>query len=210
MLLSPGHQAPTLLTAADFVATPLTAEYAELDHAAYVASTDVIAAHSDGRWPVDGFTVEDDLRLIARHRADHTAGEAFTFLLLDPARTEALGCLYVNPLHEYLARVGAAAATVAAFPAATGMVMFWIRQDLESSGLPARVVAAVNDWLRTDWPLDTHVFRLLPGETASLAAVLTLPVRRVQLALAEETRPYVWYQPSTDTISVDGRPHPGS
>jgi hypothetical protein len=196
---------PSELTGDGFVAVPLTAEYAELDHAAYVASPDVIAAHSDGRWPVDGFTVDDNLGLVAHHAAAHAAGDAYTFLLLDPARSESLGCLYVNPLHEYLARVGASAETRAAFPSAAAMVMFWIRQDLQTSGLLTRFVAALNDWLLHDWPLDTHVFRLLPAETASLQAVLTLPVHRIQLTLTDETRPYVWYQPSTARMSADGR-----
>ncbi|MER7475958.1 hypothetical protein, partial [Micromonospora sp. NPDC000018] len=46
-----------------FVATPLTTDTAALDYASYMASPDIIRAHSDGRWPVEGFTLEDDLKL---------------------------------------------------------------------------------------------------------------------------------------------------
>lgn len=80
----------------DVVAVPLTTSLVSLDHAAYVASPDVIRVHSDGRW----ITVEDNRRLVTMHRADHEAGRAFTFSLLDPSRTVSLGCLYVQPLRR--------------------------------------------------------------------------------------------------------------
>ena len=39
------------------VAVPLTIDVAALDYASYMASPDVIRIHSDGRWPVDRFTL---------------------------------------------------------------------------------------------------------------------------------------------------------
>ena len=67
---------------------------------------------------------------------------------------------------------------------------FWVRQDQQETG-----VAAVNTWLLTAWPLQTHLFRVLPGETASVAALEGLPLRRVPLRLPGEGRPYLWYEP---------------
>ncbi len=93
---------PTGLRHERFVAVPLTTTTAALDYASYMASPDVIRAHSDGRWAVDGFTFSDDLELIAQHEDDHKSRRAFTFVLLTPSGNEALGCLYVNPLREYL------------------------------------------------------------------------------------------------------------
>lgn len=89
---------PAGLRHESFVAVPLTTDHAALDHACYVASPDVIRVHSDGRWPIDGFTLADDLELVAQHAADHASRRAFTFVLLAPSGTEGLGCLYVNPL----------------------------------------------------------------------------------------------------------------
>ena len=51
-----------------FVATPLTTDTAALDYASYMASPEVIRVHSDGRWPVEGLTLEDDLELVASTR----------------------------------------------------------------------------------------------------------------------------------------------
>lgn len=186
---------PTALRHEAFVATPLTTDLAGLDCAAYMASPDVIRVHSDGRWPVDGFTLEEDRRLIAQHEADHAARRAFAFLLHEPSWSEGLGCLYLNPFHEYFQSVGADPQTLAGFPAESAMVTFWIRQDLQHTELTDVVAEAANAWLLDDWPLRTHLFRILPAEHASRAALERLDLRRVSIRLPHEKRPYLWYQP---------------
>lgn len=179
-----------------FVATPLTAATAALDYASYLASPDVIRVHSDGRWPVEGFTLADDLKLVAKHQADHENRRAFTFVLLAPSRREALGCLYVNPLREYLQRAEADRRLLDGVPPATAMVTFWLRQDQQDTGLPDVVAQAVNDWLRTEWPLATYLFRVLPAERSSCTALDRLNLRKIHLSLPGDPRPYLWYQPS--------------
>lgn len=178
---------PDLLQHELFVAVPLTAELAELDHAAYVASPEVVRVHSDGRWPVDGFTLADDLALVARHQDDHRARRAFTFLLLTPDHSEALGCVYLNPLREFLERVGAEPAG----PEPAAMVTFWLRQD--HAELADAVVSAVQGWLRDDWPLARWLYRVLPGERSSRRALERLGLPRVELRLPGDPRPYLWY-----------------
>lgn len=198
-MLGPGAPVPHRLRNATFVATPLTTDVATLDYAAYLASPDVVRVHSDGRWPVDGFTLTQDLEQAAKHQADHEARRAFTFLLLDAAESEAIGCLYLNPLHEYLRRVRAEPQTVRVFPPESAMVTFWLRQDRQETGLAEVVAAAVNDWLIHDWPLAAHLFRILPQERTSRTALERLPLRRIDLLLPGEQRPYLWYEPSSRT-----------
>lgn len=178
-----------------FVATPLTTAHVGLDYGAYVASPEVIRAHSAGRWPVDGFTVDDDRNQVAMHHAAHQAHLAFTFILLDPSESESLGCLYLNPLHAYLSRAGADPELQGTFPSASAIVTFWIRQDRQATGLAKAVAEDVNTWLLTAWPIKTHLFRILPGERSSRSALEGLDVQRVQLELPDEERPYLWYQP---------------
>jgi RimJ/RimL family protein N-acetyltransferase len=176
-----------------FIATPLTTELTDLDFDAYLASPEVIRVHSDGRWPIDGFTRDEDRRQIAKHQADHEAGRAFTFLLLDPSRREAVGCLYLNPLHDYLQRTGADQETMDRFPDGTMMVTYWIRQDRQGSGLSATVAEAVNAWLLDEWPFEAHLFRLLPAEGETREAVERLDVEPVALNLPGDKRPYLWF-----------------
>lgn len=194
-MLRPGCAAPSGLTHEAFTAVPLSSANVDLDYAAYMASPDVIRIHSDRRWPVDGFTAEQDRELVAIHEADHNAGRAFTFLLHHPHRSESVGCLYLNPFHDYLERAGADAETLRVFPEASAMVTFWIRQDLQQAGLAGLVAAAVNSWIIDAWPVDAHVFRILPGEHSSRDALEGLGLRRLTLHLARKRRPYLWYQP---------------
>lgn len=177
-----------------FLATPLVREVAELDYASYMASPQVIGVHSDGRWPVEDFRLEDDLELVAKHQADHQARRAFTFVLLAPTRAEALGCLYLNPLRDYLCRVRADAGFVDGLPTASAMVTFWLRQDQQETELADVVVEAVNDWLKTEWPLRLCIFRILPNEWSSREALDRLNLERIELTLPGEKRPYLWYR----------------
>ena len=181
-----------------FVATQLTADVAALDYAAYMSSPEVVRIHSDGRWPVEGFTFSDDLELVAKHQSDHESHRAFTFVLLDPSQTEALGCLYLNPLREYLQRVEATPQLIDATPAAAAMVTFWLRQDQQDTGLAEAVVDAVSSWLEEDWPLDTYLFRVLPDEHSSRTALERLQLPQVRLVLPGEDRPYLWFQPELE------------
>jgi hypothetical protein len=125
-MLRNSSEVPQQLIHPDFTAKPLTSSNFELDYAAYMASTDVIQPHSDGRWPVDGFTLDEDRELVDTHEADHKAGRAFTFVLLDPDEREALGCLYLNPLAEYLDRVDAPSPVRERYGRAA-MVTFWLK-----------------------------------------------------------------------------------
>lgn len=179
-----------------FLATPLNRSTAALDYASYMASPDVIRAHSDGRWPVEGFTFSDDLKLIAMHEDDRESRRAFAFALLNPSETEALGCLYVNPLREYLLRADAPRELIDETPSASAMVTFWLRQDQQDTGLHEVVVETVNDWILDEWPLTAHLFRVLPGERSSCLALDRLGLRKVRLALPGDERPYIWYQRS--------------
>lgn len=187
---------PTELRHERFVLTPLTSDTAALDYASYMASPDVIRAHSDGRWPVEGFSFSDDLELIAQHEDDHTHRRAFTFVLLTPSGTEALGCLYLNPLRDYLVRAEAPSHVLDETPLDSAMVSFWLRQDQQDTGLADVVVKAVNDWILNEWPLSAHLFRALPIERSSCVALDRLGLRKVRLALPGDERPYIWYQRS--------------
>jgi RimJ/RimL family protein N-acetyltransferase len=152
---------PTDLRHERFVAVPLTRATAALDYACYMASADVIRTHSDGRWPVEGFTFSDDLSLVAMHEDDHKNRRAFAFVLLTPSETEALGCLYLNPLREYLVRAEAPRHVVDATPLDSAMVTFWLHQDQQDTGLAEVMVDAVNDWILGEWSLSEYLFRVL-------------------------------------------------
>lgn len=181
---------PADLYAELFIATPLRQEVAALDYTAYMSSPATIATHSDGRWPVSSFTPDDNLTLVRIHEADMAARRAFAYTLLTPDRTAGLGSLYLNPLNAYLERVGAST-TRFADPAA--MVTFWIREDVPAGPLSLAVVDAVVPWITDAWRFKSFAFRILPAESLSLAALEQSGLKRLEIELPDETRPYLWF-----------------
>jgi hypothetical protein len=101
--------------------------------------------------------------------------------------------LYLNPLREYLQRADADPQLLEAVPPASAMVTFWLRQDQQDTDLADVVVEAVNDWLLTEWPLATYVFRVLPDERSSCTALERQNLRKTHIPLPGDGRPYVWY-----------------
>ena len=174
-------------------AVPFGPALVDLDLDAYLASPRVIATHSDGRWPIEGFTRAEALPLATYHEEEHRARRSFTYRLLDPAGQRSLGCLYLNPLRDYLTRVDAGEQTLATYAVGRAvMVTLWIREDRERE-LSAPVAAALARWLRTSWTFDARLFRALPAEHASVSALDGLGLARVDLDLPGEQRPYLWF-----------------
>lgn len=207
-MLCNSSEAPRQLIHTDFTARPLSLRNFELDYAAYTASPDVIRRHSDGLWPVEGFTLAKDRELVEKHEADHKAGRAFTFVLLDPNEEESLGCLYLNPLADYLDRVGAQPVIRESYGPASAMVTFWLRQDLESADRARTVAEAVDGWIRDEWPLDAHVFRVLPTERCSVTGLQAAGFDLLALSLPGQHSGYLWFSRTHTTHGKTEEPAP--
>ena len=95
-MLDDKSMVPTGLRHERFVAAPRTTITAALDYASYMASPDVIRAHSDGRWPVEGFTFSDDLEHVAKHEDGHNSRRAFTFVLLLRKPRRSAACTWMH------------------------------------------------------------------------------------------------------------------
>lgn len=164
------HPLPTTLHTPRFTIVPLTDAYAAQDYEAYMASPNVIALHSAGRWEVEGFTLAQNTELTRRHAADHTAQRNFAFILLTPDEQKSLGCFYINPLHSFLARV---APTLPRTPAmsANASVTFWLRDDEQEGTLPDDAVRIIETWLREAWHFNGHLWRVRDVETRSILAL---------------------------------------
>ncbi len=172
MIFFPADRAvPETLRAPTFLLRQLRQAEAALDYEAYMASPDVIRAHSGGLWPVDGFTFDQEQHELALHEDRHHTRRDFAFILLTPDQTTGLGCVYILPLVPFLHHVAAPAALLAEVSDATAIVTFWVRQDRQYSPLASHVVTAVHDWLVAEWPFDDHVFRVNPVEHGSIQAL---------------------------------------
>lgn len=192
------HPIPDSLRAPMFVLRQLTPAVAPLDYDAYIASPDVIRAHSGGRWPVEGWTLDDERRELAAHERRHRARRDFAFILLTPDEQTGLGCVYLLPLLPFLRRHSAPATLIAQAPDTGAIVTFWIRQDRQDTSLAAQVIAAVDTWIRTEWPFAEHVFRVNQHERAAIRALEQCGLReRFRLATAEAPAYLFWSRSTT-------------
>ncbi len=186
------HAVPETLRTPTFVLRPLRVAEAGRDYAAYMSSPEVIRVHSGGHWPVAGFTLADEERELAHHEARHRAKQDFAFILLTPDGTTGLGCVYLLPLLPVLHRGAAPPALLAEVRDATAIVTFWVRQDRQQTPLASQVILAVHHWLLRDWPFADHLFRVNPGEHASIAALDHCGFR-LRFALTLPESPYLFF-----------------
>lgn len=134
-----GFEAPTSLRTDQFHLEPLGPQHNEADLAAWTSSIDHIrstASYPDGRWPpLEGMTLDENLRDLRRHADDFVQRKGFTFTVLDPADGDVIGCVYLYP---------------SASEGWDVTVQSWVRAD--RSALDAPLADAVADWLAHEWP----------------------------------------------------------
>jgi RimJ/RimL family protein N-acetyltransferase len=129
--------APTRLETDQFVLEPLSPQHNDSDYAAWSSSKAHIHATpgwEKSRWP-DDRDIEANRADLERHADDFRNRAGFTYTVLDPVRSDVIGCVYIYPVPEsdHDARV-----------------LSWIRAD--RAELDAVLWRAVSDWITADWP----------------------------------------------------------
>ena len=146
---------PKTLRTEEFLVRPLKATDVELDYDAVITSRAELFLHSDGRWPREGFTLEENLADLVRHEREHLDRVAFTYTVMHPAGTECLGCIYIHPLRGLLQRADISAEGI---PDASAYVTFWVRQSRLPDNLDRRLLQALLVWFRTEWAFSQVAF----------------------------------------------------
>jgi hypothetical protein len=146
---------PETLRTEEFLVRPLKATDVELDYDAVITSRAQLLLHSDGRWPRERFTLEENLADLVRHEREHLDRVAFTCTVMNPTETECLGCIYIHPLRRLLQRAGISVEHV---PDASAYVTFWIRQSRLPDSLDRRLLQALISWFQTEWAFSQVAF----------------------------------------------------
>jgi hypothetical protein len=149
----------------ELVIEPLTRDLAPIDTLAYTSSAEAIRRHGAGAWPTDGFTMAENLTLIARHEAEHRAGVAFA--LLSASRGRELGCTYLRPLADFQRRTGTRLLGAPRDLSDAAIATFWLVDDTSVRPGAATVVSELEAWVAA-WGAAPVVFRCLPEETESI------------------------------------------
>jgi hypothetical protein len=167
---------------------PLRTELLDLDTTAYVASPDAIRAHSAGSWPTDGFTADTNRDLIARHEAEHEAGEAFAYAILANDRSCEIGCAYLRRLADFCQCTGTVIDGLAYDSAIT---TYWAIDDATRRPGHIDLLGEITAWVEA-WGAAPWVLRALPAEAGAIAAAVELGM--TELDAEGQQLPYRWFQ----------------
>ena len=143
-----GFEPPTSLVTDRFRLEPLGPQHNQADHAAWTSSIEHVRStpgYPDGRWPpLDGMTLEENLRDLRRHADDFSRGAGFTFTVLDPS-DDVVGCVYIYPARDGVHDAG---------------VQSWVRESVAAHDDALR--RAVAAWLTSDaWPFERPLYEPL-------------------------------------------------
>ncbi|HLG60561.1 MAG TPA: hypothetical protein VKY19_01430 [Ktedonosporobacter sp.] len=159
---------PTILRTGEMLIRPLRASDVVLDYDAVISSRAELWLRSGGNWPHEGFTIEENLADLQQHEQEHQDRLAFTYTVMNLDETECLGCLYITPLAQRLARAASATQQPPASEAASqpqpevsagdAVVTFWVRQSRLADNLDLRLLQSLTDWFRTAWTFPRVTF----------------------------------------------------
>jgi hypothetical protein len=130
---------PDGLAAPSFRLVPLGPEHNVADHRAWTSSIEHIRAtpgFQEGAWPpVDGMTLEENLRDLERHAVDFAERRGLTYSVQEPAGDDVLGCVYIYPARD---------------EGHDAQVASWVRATVPE--LDPELHAVVSRWLADAWP----------------------------------------------------------
>ncbi len=154
-----GIEPPDGFSGDGFVVRPLVPTDVELDYDAVMASREFLYHwEQDPPYPPEDFSVDDNLVDLERMDKAHRTGSRYTYTVMNPDESQALGCVYLLPNDDRIYH----AATVTShdgtdFSSVDATVTFWVRPSTWADGFERTLLAAVLDWLREDWALERPV-----------------------------------------------------
>ena len=142
-----------------FIVRPLVPTDVVADHDAVMSSREFLYHwEQDPPWPAADFSVEDNLADLERMDRAHRDGSRYTYTVMNPEESEALGCIYLIPSDDRIYRNAEVTSHDGTeLSSVDAMVSFWVRVSTWETGFERSVLAAVLGWLRDDWSLQRPV-----------------------------------------------------
>lgn len=184
---------PERLRTEEFLIRPLRATDVKLDYDAVITSRTELFLRSDGAWPREGFTLEENLADLIRHEQEHDDRVAFTYTVMNPAETECLGCIYINPLRRLIQSMGV---SVEHIPDESAYVTFWVRESRLQDNLDRRWLQALISWFQTAWAFSQVTFLAQKAQTRQISLF-----ENMRMQLQYELPKAVVYLPSSENAS---------
>jgi len=150
---------PTELKTRHFYIRPLRATDVKLDFNAVIASREILLRRTFGRWPKEGFTIDENLEDLKHHEKMHDERKEFTFTVMNPTETRCLGCLYIFPINSWLrgkmTPEDLYRQNISDFEAG---VSFWVIPSCVEKGLDKFLLEELIRWFKDKWVFSRVVF----------------------------------------------------
>ena len=92
-----------------------------------------------------GFSRDDDVREMTRHRGEFERREAYAYAGLEPGDgNKYIACVYINPSSGSVQQ-----------PAT--QLTYWVIEDEVPTNLDSHLFTSLMEWLQNDWPFETVV-----------------------------------------------------
>ena len=147
MFVSEIFKVPNRLYTGQFHFQALGPKFSEVDYEAVMSSRKqlrhIFAENS--KWPETDMSFESNKSDLVRHEKEFNSRVAFAYAVLNSAKDNYLGCIYINPTEQvdYDCEV-----------------FLWVK-DTEVA-LDQALFKTVNDWLNNEWPFKRCAY---PGRT---------------------------------------------
>ncbi len=132
---------PEKLETDKFFLRMLSVDDVELDYDAVMTSISHLQKTKpfgpNSNFPPKDLTIEEDCASIKIHEKEIQNRDSFAFVVMNPAGTKSLGCVYIYPSvnHNYDA-----------------IVMMWVRQSELTNNLDEVLFLSVKKWIQEKWP----------------------------------------------------------
>lgn len=151
--------APTEQRTDEFLLRPIRVSDAELDYEAVMESREFLRKWEQSTWPEDDFTVEANREDMIKLERRHSAGESFTYTVMNPTESQCLGCVYILPTGtKMLSKAKISSIDDAQWSDYEAAVYFWIRKSRLADGLDRRLLDAIGPWLAPRWSIERLLF----------------------------------------------------
>ena len=120
-------------------------EHTDRDLGALTGSREHLIQTMNWGWLFEGgYSRDDNLKAMQRHRGEFERREAYAFAGLDAGnRNEYVGCVYINPSSGSGQRQP------------TTQLTFWVIEREMATNLDSHLFASLMEWLKSDWTFET-------------------------------------------------------
>lgn len=155
----PAVDVPVELRTPEFRLRPIVADDAEADFAAVMETRESLRLWEQSSWPADDFTVEANRADLVGLEKRHAAHRAFTFTVVEPDGSEALGCVYLFPTDAtFLAKSTVTPISDASWNDVDAVIYFWARLTRMETGMDERLLGALRSWFASEWGFEHAVY----------------------------------------------------